>query len=480
MTTDIREAPAHAAAAGPDPSEKFSLIEYVAVVGILGGAFMVVLDFFVVIVALPSIQRELGATAGTLGLVVAAYAAAMAAGLVAGGRLGDIFGRKRLLLIGLAAFTAASLGCGLARSPLELVAMRVLQGLAGALVQPQVLALLGVGFAQAKRAQVFAWYAMAMGVAGVTAQLIGGLVIEADVGGLGWRGCFLINLPIGLTALALVGLAVAETDRRRHLSLDLPGIALIGATLALLVLALTQGRESGWPAWSLAALAAAGLCAAGFAWHERERGRDGGVPMFPSRLLTAQGFATGVLAVFVFYGGVASFYFALGLHLQQALGLAPVASGLMFAVLAGAFFAASMLGARVSSANRNACMIAGAAVMAFGHLWQLLVDVNGAGLPWLVPGLLAQGAGIGMVMAPLVASVLAAAPAQDAGVASGLLAAVQQVGNALGVAVISAVLALAPPNAAAGAVLSGFSLGMLYLVAVSAALSLVLWRRPGR
>lgn len=466
MSNDSRQTPGgHALGV-----ETFTLAEYAAVAAILSGAFMVVLDFFVVIVALPSMQRELGATPAMLGLVVAGYAAAMAAGLVAAGRLGDIFGRKRLLLAGLALFTAASLGCGLAQSALELVALRVLQGLAGALIQPQVLALLGGSFSRGKRSRVFAWYAMAMGVAGMTAQMIGGLVIEADTGGLGWRGCFLVNLPIGLAGMLLAALTVKETPRRHDLSIDLPGAGLVGATLAPLVLALTFGRESGWPAWAVVSLLGAAACAAGFVVRERHRHRAGGRAMIPLPLLQAPGFGAGVLAVFVFYGGVASFYFVLGLHLQQGLGLGPLQSGLMFAVLGSAFFVASLLGARVPPPWRNPCMLAGACVMALGHLWQLAVDQNTLALPWIVPGLLLQGVGIGMVMAPLVAAALATAPAAEAGVASGVLATVQQVGNALGVAAISAVFSMPAPAA-----LSAFSLSMLYLVAACGVLGVVLW-----
>jgi len=478
LTTEGRQKSTTATANGPRPDRaaSFSLVECVAVAAILSGAFMVVLDFFVVIVALPSIQRELGASPALLGLVVAAYAAATAAGLVAGGRLGDIFGRKRMFLVGLGCFTAASLACGLARSPAELVAMRVLQGLAGALLQPQVLALLGAGFSGSKRARVFAWYAMAMGVAGVTAQVIGGLVIEADLGGLGWRGCFLINLPIGLAGIALAARAVAETERQPRLSMDLLGTGLIGATLGLLVLSLTYGREMGFPAWAVAALAAAGVCAVWFAWHERQLSRAGKMPIIPAPLLAARGFRLGVLAVFLFYSAVASFYFVLGLHLQLTVGLSPLASGWVFAVLGAAFLVSSMLGARVPANHKLRCMMAGAAVLVAGHLWQVLAAAAFPGVPGMLPGLLAQGAGIGMLMAPLVSTALAAAPAADTGVAAGVLATLQQVGNALGVAAISAVYALGPAGPSSPAVSSGFSLSMFYLVSVCAVLAGVLRR----
>lgn len=437
---------------------------------------MAVMDFFVVIVALPAIQQELGSTHAMLGLIVASYAAATAAGLVAGGRLGDIVGRKRVLMIGLATFTAASLGCGLADSTATLVLMRVLQGLSAALLQPQVLALLGIGFTGDKRLKVFAWYAVAMGVAGVTAQLIGGLIIESDLGGMGWRGCFLINVPIGLVGLVMTALTVKESGNGQGITLDLAGMSLVAAALATLIVALTYGRETGWPAWSFGSIAAAMACAIVFVWHETRLSRAGGMPMVPGELRMAHGFGMGLLAVFVFYAGIASFYFVLGLHLQQTLGLKPVASGLLFGVLGSAFLVCSMLGKRLSRRLGAAAMMAGAGTLALGHIWQAGVDWAGGGVPWIVPGLLVQGAGIGMVMAPLIAITLAAAPGRDAGVASGILATAQQVGNALGVALISAVFALGQAQVSPTAAISGFSLSMGYLAAVGVALSALLWR----
>jgi EmrB/QacA subfamily drug resistance transporter len=465
MKKKIRPPPGGEAAHGAAPA-RFSIAERLALCAILSGAFMAVLDFFIVIVALPSIQTELGASPATLGLIVAAYAAATAAGLVVGGRLGDRFGRKRVFSIGLACFTLASVGCGLAESPTALVALRVLQGLAGALLQPQVLALLAAGFSGAKRARAFAAYAMAMGVAGVSAQIVGGLLIEADLWGLGWRSCFLINLPIGLAGLLLAARAVTETPRRPDLPMDLPGSALIGAGLGLLVLALTQGREAGFPLWSLAALASAAACALAFVAHERRQARAGRLPLLPPALLARADFRHGVLSVLLFYSTVASLYFVLGLHLQQALGLTPLISGLAFGVLGAAFFVASMLGARTAPNRRLAFMVGGALLMASGHVAQLLAPLAGPSLAAMLPGLLAQGAGIGLVMAPLMASVLATAPAVDAGVAAGIAATMQQVGNALGVSVISAVYALA----------NGYTLSLAVLAALSLALALRLWR----
>ncbi|HSB99588.1 MAG TPA: MFS transporter, partial [Burkholderiaceae bacterium] len=194
---------------------------------ILAGAFMVVLDFFIVLVALPSIARDLAATPGQLQLIVAGYGIANAAGLIAGGKLGDLLGRRRMFLAGMALFGVTSVACGLAASGLALVLARFAQGAAGALLHPQVLALLGLNFPGDKRARAFAAYAMAMGLAGVAGQLLGGALIEANVADTGWRACFFINAPVALLAIA-VGLKVLdrESTPASHKQLDVWGMVL--------------------------------------------------------------------------------------------------------------------------------------------------------------------------------------------------------------------------------------------------------------
>ena len=188
-----------------------TLLDSARLLVILAGAFMVALDFFIVLVALPSIASEIAATPGQLQLIVAGYGIANAAGLIAGGKLGDLFGRRQMFLGGMALFGATSVACGLATSGLMLVLMRFAQGASGALLHPQVLALLGLNFPGAKRARAFAAYAMAMGLAGVMGQVLGGALIEMDFAGTGWRSCFFINAPIALVAIVL-GTQLLERD----------------------------------------------------------------------------------------------------------------------------------------------------------------------------------------------------------------------------------------------------------------------------
>ncbi|MDQ0589642.1 MFS transporter [Variovorax paradoxus] len=449
----------------------------------LSGTFLVVLDFFIVNVALPSMQRELHASAGTLQMVVAGYGLATAAGLVTGGRLGDMFGRRRMFMLGLLLFTLASAACGLAPNAELLVAARVLQGLAGALLQPQVLAMIGLAYTGDSRARAFAAYGLTLGLGATLGQLVGGLLIHADLAGLGWRSCFLINLPIGLLALVLAPRVIPPlANNSGNSRLDLAGMLLVAASSVAVVLPLVEGREQGWPLWSWLCLAAAVPLWAVFARQQQRLAARGGAPLVAPALLANSRFVTGLFTTLAFYIGNASFYFVLALYLQQGLALDPLGSGLVFTALAIGFFATSMAGARLARRFGGRPPIAlGALVLAAGHALQL---VNVAGWPghahvvaWMVPLLALQGAGLGMVMAPLVSTVLAGLPAQHAGVASGVLSMVQQAGNALGVALIGILFygrlgSLSEAPAYAGA----FGAALAYLT-ISALTVAVLHRR---
>lgn len=289
----------------------------------LSGTFLVVLDFFIVNVALPSMQHDLQASAGTLQLVVAGYGLATAAGLVTGGRLGDLFGRRRMFMLGLLLFTLASAACGVAPNAGLLVAARLLQGLAGALLQPQVLAMIGLAYAGEDRTRAFAAYGLTLGLAATLGQLVGGALIHADLAGLGWRSCFLINVPIGLLALVLAPRVVPPLAQGRGDSrLDLAGMALVAAGSVAVVLPLVEGRQQGWPLWSWLCLAVAVPLWGLFAGQQRRLAARGGAPLVAPVLLANRRFVTGLFTTLAFYAGNASFYFVLALYLQQGWGWA--------------------------------------------------------------------------------------------------------------------------------------------------------------
>jgi EmrB/QacA subfamily drug resistance transporter len=431
-----------------------------ALLVMLSGTFMVVLDFFIVNVALPALQHDLHATAGTVQMVVAGYGLANAAGLVTGGRLGDLFGRRRMFMLGMLLFTLASLACGIAPNGEVLVAARVLQGLAGALLQPQVLAMVGLVYTGERRARAFAAYGLTLGLGATLGQLVGGALIHADIAGLGWRSCFLINLPIGLLALLLTPRVIPPLANAGTSRLDLLGTVLMAAGSVAVVLPLVEGREQGWPAWTLLVLAAAVPLLALFAWQQKRLAARGGAPLVAPALMAHRRYVAGLFTTLAFYLGNASLYFVLALYLQQSLGFGALGSGLIFTALAVGFFATSMAAPALARRFGGAPIARGALVLLAGHLLQFAVVRLAAGeavLLWaMLPVLLLQGAGIGFVMAPLTSAVLAGLPPQHAGVASGVLAMVQQTGNALGVALIGLLYYT-----------GGFAPSLLYLAATA-------------
>lgn len=450
---------------------------------LLSGTFLVTLDFFIVNVALAAMSADLNASTAMIEWVVAGYGLANAAGLITGGRLGDLYGRRRVLLSGFALFTLASIGCGLAPNVEFLIAARLLQGLGGALLQPQVLAILGIVFEGEDRARAFAWYGIVLGLAATAGQLIGGALIEADWAGLGWRTCFLINIPVGCLAIGLARRAIPALPGSGGRQLDLAGAALSTLSLSAVLLPLIEGRELGWPAWSWACLAAAPVLLLLFLRHQRRSELRGGDPLIPTALTRNLSFMIGLSTVLLFYAGNASFYFVLAQYLQMGMGMAPFASGAMFSVLASGFFAASLASARLAKLLGPRSLPLGGLVLALGHGAQFLVVSVPGGPDPLAMGavLLVEGIGVGMVMAPLVATVLAGLPAQQAGVASGILAMVQQMGNSVGVALIS-VLFYRQAGGASDVVdfAPGFSASLVYLCAVAAAVTMMARRLVAR
>jgi EmrB/QacA subfamily drug resistance transporter len=434
----------------------------------LSGTFMVVLDFFIVNVALPSLQHDLHASAGTLQLVVAAYGIANAAGLVTGGRLGDIFGRRRMFMLGMLLFAVASLLCGVAPNGEMLVGARVLQGLAGALMQPQVLAMLGLVYTGERRAKAFAAYGLALGLGAALGQLIGGVLINADIAGLGWRSCFLINLPVAVIALLAAPRVIPPLAGTGASRLDPAGMLLVALACVAVVMPLVYGREQHWPLWSIAVLVAAPVLFAIFVAQQKRLAARGGAPLVAPSLLAHRRFVAGLAVSLVFYAGNASLYFVLALYLQEHLGLAPLASGLVFTSLATGFFIASMAAPRLAQRFKGAPIARGALLLAVGHALQF-ANVAWVGenhvLAVMLPLLFVQGIGLGVVMAPLVSAILEGLPPQHAGVAAGVVAMVQQASNAIGVALI-------------GLVFYSYAFaGALVYLAVSAALVAALWRK---
>jgi EmrB/QacA subfamily drug resistance transporter len=431
---------------------------------------MVVLDFFIVNVALPSMQSDLHAGNSAIEWVVAGYALTSAVFLIAASRLGDRFGRRRALSVGLALFTLSSAVCGVAGSADVLVAGRLVQGAAAAVMMPNVLALISVIYGQeSERIRALSAYGMVMGLAAVGGQLIGGVLVQVDVAGLGWRSCFLINLPIGGVALVLAPRLVPESRDPAARRLDALSTTLVTVGLTAIVLPLVEGRQHGWPAWTWISLALAPAILFAFAVRQRRLSRAGAAPLVEPRLFRVRAFSAGLVTQLVFWCGQASFFLVLALYLQRGRGLDALQAGLVFTILAAAYLVASLRAPALSMRHGRRLLGIGALVLAGGHLLLLATvsDVGvGGSVATLAPSLLLIGAGMGLVIAPLATIVMAGVEPRHAGDASGALSAMQNVGNSLGVAIVGVIFFGAVPHGFAHAFeLSLVALAMILICA---------------
>jgi EmrB/QacA subfamily drug resistance transporter len=406
------------------PDSAARLRHWFALPVILAGTFMITFDFFIVNVAIPPIERDLRAGTAAIEWVVAGYGLAYAALLITGGRLGDVHGRRQIFCQGLRLFTPASAACGVAPTAFWLVVSRFAQGIAAAMLAPQVLAILGTIYVGSDRARAFAAYGVVLGVASACGQVISGLLIQADVFGLGWRACFLVNIPIGVAALLLVPMTVPESRAPTGRDLDLGGAALVALGIGSVLLPLIEGRAHGWPAWIWLCFAGAAGIATLFVARQRRRAANESSPLIDPAVFQVRGFRTGLLAALILFTGVASSFFVLALYLQQGRGLTPMVSALVFTAMAVAFSVTSLVAARLGRWLGRAPLVPGALSMAVG-LAALAPAVARFGVAgpviWLLVPLAIDGAGMGLVMAPLASAVLAGQGAQHAGAAAGVL-----------------------------------------------------------
>ena len=449
---------------------------------VLLAMFMAGFDIWVVNVAAPSLQRDLHVSDAALQLIVGGYAFMYASGMVTGGRLGDLLGYRRMFMTGVASFAVASLLCGLAQSPAELVGARLLQGLAGAAMVPQVLALITATFPAAERSRALAWFGVTMGLAFVSGQILGGLLLQANVLGLGWRAIFLVNVPVGAATLIAAAIVVPHARGHRRPRLDPLGAAGVSGSVALALVPLTLGHDEGWPTWTWICLAAClPVLALTLAW-ERRLTRRGGEPLLDLPLFRDRGFSAGAglnFALLFFFG---SFMFVLTLLLQAGLGQSPLRAGLQAGPLALAFTTMSILGPRMAARFGPWSITIGAGLDVLGTIGLVLTGLRyGSHLTgWdLAPATAVIGLGQGMALPSLIGTALARVPPGRAGAAAGILTTTQQFGVASGVAVIGAVFyaRLGPGRASS---VSAMELALAIdavVVLAAAALTLLLPRR---
>lgn len=449
---------------------------WAALLVILAAEVMDLLDAMITNIAAPTIRAELGGTAGTIQWLGAAYTLSMAVGLITGGRLGDIFGRKRMFLIGALGFTAGSLLCAVAQSPELLVAARVVQGLFGAVMLPQGLGMIKEMFPPKEMGAAFGLFGPVMGLSSVGGPILAGWLIDADFLGTGWRMIFLINLPLGLAALAAGLRFLPESRSPRPPRLDIPGVILASAAGLLLVFPLVQGRENGWPAWSFVMMGASVAVFAVFGWFESRKSRTGGDPLVVPSLFRKRAFTGGLLTGLVFFSSMSGFALVFNLYSQIGLGYSTLKAGLVMIPWSLGMVAGFGLAQAVARFGRRVLQ-GGVLVMALGTLGVLLTItlVEAPATPWqFVPALAVTGIGMGLLMAPFFDIVLAGVEQHETGSASGTLTAVQQLGGAFGVALLGTVffdlLAASPAPDFAGAmrVVLWTVVGMLLLTFLAA------------
>jgi EmrB/QacA subfamily drug resistance transporter len=409
---------------------------------ILIAVFMQLLDTTITMVGVPSIQKSLHGSFGEIQLVVAGYMLAFACILVTGGRLGDTYGRKRMFLWGMAGFTVASAVCGAAPDALTLICSRGVQGMCSGLMFPQVLGIIQVVFRKDQRAKAIGFYGATIGLATILGPVTGGGLIDLNIAGWGWRSIFYINVPIGVVALAL-GVAMIPESRSAIASrIDVPGAVLLGAGLLLLVLPMVIGRDEDWPAWSFGCLAASPLVLATFSAYERNRTRRDGGPLIDTTLFRQRPFTLGLVACLVFFTGIPSFFMILLLTLQEGLGYSPVKAGAVTLGFAAALAIGSARSTAVTKKLGTRVLVLGCALMILGQLGVIgVMSWGGTGLSgWqLLLPMFVAGLGGGFFIAPVTSVVLAGISSRDAGSASGALATAQQVGAALGIAVVGVI-----------------------------------------
>lgn len=444
MTTSTAAHGTHPSCGSPDPrpGDPADRLRWATLLVVLSGTFMATLDVFVINVAIPSIQSDLGAGAGSIQWTIAGFALAVGALVIVAGRLGDLYGRRRVFGLGMAAFTATSAGCGLAPTIEFLVVLRVLQGVSAALLTSQVLAILGATFAGRARVRAFTAYGLTMGIAAVSGQLVGGLLIAADLLGSGWRGCFLLNVPVGLAALALLGRVVPADHGLRAGRPDLLGTALVTSALVALVLPLIQGREQGWPIWTWLLLAGSAVLFVGFGWHQTRLARIGGHPLIDLTVLRERALSTGLVAQLAFAATLPSFFLVFAVYVQEGRGLSALGAGALFVSIGVGYLATSTtVGALARRVGRQTPAVGGAVMVValLGLLASLDLVGDTRSVWWLAPALALHGAGMGLVIAPLSLAAMSRVAPEHAGLAGGALAMVTQVGGAIGVALIGLV-----------------------------------------
>lgn len=412
---------------------------WLSLVATLIAVFMQLLDVSIVNVALPSIATDLGASFSSLQLVITAYTLAFACTLITAARLGDLYGRRKVFLLALTAFTMASVLCGVAQSPLQLEGARVLQGFTAGFMAAQTLAIIATTFPPAQRGRVFGIYGATIGMATILGPTLGGALISWNVLGLQWRAIFLVNVPFGIIALVFGYRNLLDSRSETVKRLDVPGVVLSAVGLFLLVYPLAEGRERGWPLWIVVMAVASAPVLLGFVLYEKRRGDRKDSPLIELSIFTDRAFAVGSIMALLFFSVLITFFFSFSLTLQAGYGFTALHSGLTtlpFAVGSAVLSASSN---KIAQRLGSLVLLLGAGVLAVALiLVAFVLGQEGTSPHWLALAgpLVLAGAGLGLFIAPLQTVILSGVKQENAGSASGVLPTFQQLGGSVGLAAL--------------------------------------------
>jgi EmrB/QacA subfamily drug resistance transporter len=416
---------------------------WIAFGAVISASAMELMDATIVQVAAPAIRDDIGGSYAVLQWMTAAYTLTLAVLLLIGGRLGDVFGRKRMLVGGITGFTLASAAAALAQSPEMLIGSRVLQAMFGAMMTPQVFGLIRDLFPPAEMGKAWGVFGPVMGLSAVIGPIVGGTLVDADLFGSGWRSIFAVNVPIGAAAALIAARYIPSAPAAsRSTRLDLAGVALAGVGTLMLVYPLVQGRELGWPLWTKLLLAGSLPVLALFAAYQVRRKRAGAAPLVEPSVFAKRSYVSGIAFAVFFFGALGGVMLSIGILLQVGLGYSPIHAALTMTPWAlGGIFGSAFGGAYMHKLGRTVLQI-GLALMATGLAAQVAaLEIAGTGIDnWdlVVPNLVG-GAGMGMIFVPLFDIILGGVEDHEMGSATGVLGSIQQLGMALGIAVLGTI-----------------------------------------
>ncbi|SHF27357.1 drug resistance transporter, EmrB/QacA subfamily [Pedobacter caeni] len=420
--------------------KKNSSNKWLALIIVLTAPMLYVIDIFIINMAIPAIKKGVQATDGEIQLVIAGYLLGSAAFLIIGGRAGDHLGRKKVFFWGMLCFTLTSCLCGLSETALQLNITRFFQGLSSSIMVPQSIAFIQVLFTDPKeRAKAIGWYGVTLSIAAIIGQILGGYLVDTHFGIEGWRLIFLINLPVGIVALWAIRKYLTETEREKGRGFDYSGASILTLGLLCLIYPLTEGREKGWPLWSMLMMGSSILVFACFIQDQKRKLLLHKGPLIDISLFKLRTFNIGLLTVLFHFMMHTAFLLMAAVYLQNGLGLSALDCGLYFVLHALLFMGSAMLASRLIVKLGKRVLQIGVAIIMLSFILQILVFKAGVSGVYVILLIGLYGLGNGMVLPSLLTITLESVPEKFAGVAAGVFSTFQQTASALGIGILGGV-----------------------------------------